>query len=263
MTELLSAIERLEEEGRISVAYQSDCCVLLHGDSRRVLPALPRGAFDAIITDPPYGIGYAPYDDDAEVFFELEDEFYHLLKDSGWLVFWWAVKKVPEVGRIQKFAYCWMLSAVFMHTASRCAFGWRTFIPIFVFSKGKPAISAKQQDAIPAVELPQFLGDAPRQGDFKPTYTQACLLEMFGKERIVLDPFAGLGSLLIANEETRIARLVVAIENDKNRIEKALEALKMRDLSVLAPSQKEEVVSYQQEPQLWLFGDLGNTCGSS
>ncbi|MBX6424171.1 site-specific DNA-methyltransferase [Thermosulfurimonas sp. F29] len=214
---------------------------------------MPSEAFDAIVTDPPYGVNYAPYDD-AEVFFELEDEFHRLLKNSGWFVFWWSTKKMPAIGRIKRFDYVWMLSVVFARTVSRCVLGWRTFTPVLVFSKGKPTVFAKRQDAIPAVELPQFLADPIRQGDFKPTYAQACLLEMFGKNGVVLDPFAGFGSLLVANEETRIARLVVGIEKDDSRVEKALEILKKRDLSVLGKGESGSVD--QGLESLPLFGAL-------
>ena len=46
---------------------------LYHGDCLEVLPTL--GKFDAVITDPPYGIGfeYASHDDDPEKWFALMD----------------------------------------------------------------------------------------------------------------------------------------------------------------------------------------------
>ncbi|MEM4971585.1 MAG: hypothetical protein QXE01_10100 [Sulfolobales archaeon] len=56
------------------------------GDARELIKEIPSGSVDAIITDPPYGVGKDRFDD-GEVFFELEDELYRVLRDHGWLIF--------------------------------------------------------------------------------------------------------------------------------------------------------------------------------
>ena len=50
--------------------YEEDGITIYHGDCREVLPDLERGAAECLLTDPPYGIGFAEYesheDDPAE-----------------------------------------------------------------------------------------------------------------------------------------------------------------------------------------------------
>jgi DNA modification methylase len=38
--------------------YESDGVWLYHGDCRELLPLIPNGSVDLVLTDPPYGIGY-------------------------------------------------------------------------------------------------------------------------------------------------------------------------------------------------------------
>ena len=37
--------------------YQDDAVTILHGDCREIVPTL--GKFDLLLTDPPYGVGFA------------------------------------------------------------------------------------------------------------------------------------------------------------------------------------------------------------
>jgi len=199
---------------------------LVHGDSRKLLRGFPDCYFDAIITDPPYGIGFEDYDSSAEVFFELEEEFFRVLKKGGWFVFWWSTKKIPDIAKIKKFAYRWMLIAEIKGATGKSIAGDRTYASIFVFSKGDAKVKARFADMLPAVELPQMNGRKIKQGDFKPTYVQGCLLSMFaGKNGKVLDPFAGFGSLLLSALLTGTGKEVWGVEIDEARFEVAKKIL--------------------------------------
>ena len=208
---------------------------LIHGDIKEEIKKLPDYYFDAIITDPPYGINFDKYDKSNDIFFELEDEFFRVLKKDGWFIFWWTVKKIPEVARFRKFQYKWMIIAEFQGTISKCAIGDRTYSPIFVFAKGEPKVKARIRDTIVAMEMPQILPQKIKQGDFKPTIAQSILLSIFaGKDGRVLDPFAGFGSLLLSSLLTGIGQ-VIGIEKDPIRYKIAKLILEQESIPLPIP----------------------------
>jgi hypothetical protein len=49
---------------------------------------------DAIVTDPPWGVGFDEYDD-FKVFLDVRDELYRVLKNDSWLVFYKVKFKNP------------------------------------------------------------------------------------------------------------------------------------------------------------------------
>ena len=199
--------------------FEKDNVVLVLGDAREVLKTVPDAFFDAVITDPPYGIGFEDYDSEKDVFFELEEELFRVLKKDAWLVFWWATKRIPEVSKLRLFKYRWMLVAEMKGLSRKGPLGDRNYAPIFVFSFGNPRLKRKIPDIIPAIELPLIDPRNIRSEDFKATYCQALLLSAFaGENGQVLDPFAGYGSLLLASLLTKSA-FVFGIEKNPNRFE--------------------------------------------
>jgi len=99
--------------------YRKGNIKVILGDCRKVLKNFKAGFFDTIITDPPYGIDYNnDYGVERNIFLEMEDEFYRVLRENSWLVFWWTVKRIPEV-RFEKFNFVWMLIASYYKTVSR------------------------------------------------------------------------------------------------------------------------------------------------
>ena len=44
--------------------YQDEAVTILHGDCFDLLPTFDAGVFDLVLTDPPYGVGYAEWDGD-------------------------------------------------------------------------------------------------------------------------------------------------------------------------------------------------------
>lgn len=210
----------------METVYEKRNVCLILGDATEVIRQFSDCYFDAIITDPPYGVGFdKTYDgkDADRVFFDLEGEFFRVLKWGGWFVFWWTIKKIPAVASITRFSYVWQMIARFEgNTRSVTPFGGRkTYAPVMVFSKGTAKVSMSLPDTVLAAELPQVEGVKIGQGDFKPTYTQAVLLSLFaGKGGRVLDPFAGFGSLLLASLLTGQAK-VVGVEKDRRRFEVA------------------------------------------
>ena len=82
--------------------YQDSHCTIYHGDCREILPGLPK--VDHVITDPPYGIGFAKYEthkDDPKFYRQLlQDSIFEAEKKARlWLdVRISSSKTLPRVG---------------------------------------------------------------------------------------------------------------------------------------------------------------------
>ncbi len=84
---------------------------ILLGDSVKVIKLIPAGTFNAIITDPPFGIDYDKqtdeqghavnsYQDDAENYrrlLSMAPDLYRVLKPDGWLIWFFGMSWYPEV----------------------------------------------------------------------------------------------------------------------------------------------------------------------
>jgi len=230
--------------------YQKGNVIIFNADSRELLPLLPKASFDLILTDPPYGIGYAFYDNSSEVFFEIEKELFRITQPNAFLVFWWSTKNLLNVNRFKLFTYHHLIIAQFYSTKSKTVVGDRKYTPVFVFKKGNPKINRRYADMIPTGELPIVEGKI-LSGDFKPTLSLTQLLFMFSDENsLILDPFAGYGSLPLVCSVWN--RRCIAIEKDKTRFEVAKKLLKEGKLSRPIPELEKEVgIKRLSHPTLW------------
>jgi len=211
---------------------------LVYGDAKKELKKIKNNSIDIIITDPPYNINYAEYDN-SDIFFELEREYYRVLKPDSWLVFWWSTKRIPAISKLKIFEYKWMIICWFHSTYSKCILGDRTFTPIFVYAKGKPKISYRRTDSILAEELP-ILQTKIRSGDFKPTFTLSQLLLMFTRKGdTILDPFMGFGSLGLVCKWFN--RNFIGIEIDEDRFKIAEDIIQKGTLTKSIPEYLEEL----------------------
>lgn len=175
--------------------YDKDGVTLYVGDCREILPKLPK--VDAIITDPPYNVGYE-YSEDVDDNQTAEDY-------QGWCHswFWWCKRKseriavspgIANIGtwhNIQKpdWVLCWHKPAAM----GRCRFGFSNWEPVVVY--GKPA-NAKN-DVFTATIKP----DAAVEGHPCPKplkWGQELVGMMTNEGDVVLDPFAGSGTTLVA-----------------------------------------------------------------
>jgi DNA modification methylase len=215
----------------LSKRFQGAHGVYCLGDARELIREVPDQSIDAIITDPPWGVyGYDPFDD-PKVFFDIQDEFYRVLKDDSWLVFFYTPKRLPEViSSIRRFSYVWVMPYIFFSfgTLSRNPLGSQaSYSIILIYSKGKPKIKVARRDTIFSYELPILADTTVKEPQFKPTGTVAELLTVFTREGdAVLDPFAGYGSIPLVCE--LFGRRWLAFEIDPLKYEVAKRIIENR-----------------------------------
>jgi len=221
-------------------SYRKGKVLLINADCLEVLPYFPTESVDLIMTDPPYGIGYADYDNSSKVFFKAEEELYRIAKRNSFLIFWWSTKKLLEVSKLKRFEYGHLLIAHFYTTYSKTVVGDRKYTPIFLFKKGNPKLAYRYADVLPTGELP-IVTSKIKSGDFKPTLALTHLLLMFStEESLILDPFAGYGSLPLVCSIWN--RKCIAVEKDKVRFEVAKRILQERKISKSIPEMETEII---------------------
>jgi len=200
--------------------YQDDYCTIYHGDCRDILPQL---SFDAVVTDPPYGITY-------EQTMKSAPKWAVISGDQSAALAQWIIKEVhpmpmlvfginhfpsalPEPGRW----VCWdkrlskaadrMLGSPFelawMNGPDKAGFMYRILHGGVVNADG--------------VGQPRC---HPMQ---KPVALFCCLLTDHFTTGIVLDPFMGSGTMLVAAKD--LQRQAIGIELEEKYCEIAAERL--------------------------------------
>jgi DNA modification methylase len=109
---------------------------------------------------------------------------------------------------------------------------------ILVFRKGNPQVYTRRYDLIPAEELP-FAIERVGNPQFKPTFTISVLLRMFSRENdLVLDPFAGFGSIPIVAEFFK--RRWIAFEIDERKFNIAVKFIREGKVSKIIVNEKQK-----------------------
>jgi DNA modification methylase len=97
------------------------------GDCREILPTLPRR--DCVVTDPPYGIGKAGWDDEFPSWiFEL----FAGIETIGLMPGVWNLLRCPQT--IGAARYRWTLAARLVNGMTRGAVGFGNWIPMLMYS---------------------------------------------------------------------------------------------------------------------------------
>ena len=174
---------------------------IICGDCLEVMKEMPNECVNMILTDPPYGVNKATWDDEG-VFIKSLPFLYRLLKEDSYLIVYGAIKKIPTIiNTIENagFVYVWQyilywsnINNIIHSPLGRCV-----YTPIFFFKKGNPKRS-------------QYLVDVHkyciRTNEIKighPTPKPVSNLEkliLFGsqEEKVIFDPFIGSGSVGVA-----------------------------------------------------------------
>ena len=219
--------------------YEGENGILCLGDARDLIKRVPDGYVDHVITDPPWGVGQDEYDD-GNLIYEIEDEMWRVLKGSAWMVFFSTPKYILRVREFRKFEYVWMIPYLFWSfgSVSRNPLGSQSsYSVVVVMRKGKPKVVHRRKDVIVSDELPVVKGNV-KEPQFKPTYAVATLLTMFTREGdVVLDPFAGYGSIPLVCEV--FGRKWIGFEIDPLKFRIAKQILKEKRVSDISRMKRE------------------------
>jgi len=186
------------------------------GDCRDVLPTL--GKVDAVVTDPPYGIGfdYIGYNDSAENLAALVDAFVPLCRALAD-----RVVITPGVSNIQRYpAADWIGAWTWGTTATYGKLGYNQWQPILFYGddiKGFGSVNGiLKSDRIQVGGWESKDNSAKGEGHCcpKPLGFVRALLSRFTNERqTILDPFAGSGTTGVA--AVQMGRDFIGVEREE------------------------------------------------
>jgi site-specific DNA-methyltransferase (adenine-specific) len=181
-------------------------CVLYCGDCLEVMPTLEAGSVDAVVTDPPYGIGYdyATYDDtETNLRNLIENTIPHYKRLADVSAVFCGVNNVckyPEPDWIG----CWFYGT----TGSWGKFGYNAWQPLLLYGTNNNRYG---MDTIKYSCIEKRVLGHPCS---KPLGLMERVVQRFTNEgQIILDPFMGSGTTGVACVNTN--RRFVGIELDE------------------------------------------------
>ena len=195
--------------------YQDDYATIYHGDARDILPHLE--PVDLVLTDPPYGVGYAEWDSE-------------IISASSWLPF--CQENAPIVlvtpGNGNQYDYpkpiwtgCWFRPGSIQH--AKGGQGFSHWEPILIYGKNPLSFDAKRIN-----NTNQGLGSlhpCPKPLDlFKWLIDQST-----ESGETILDPFMGSGTTLRAAKD--LGRKAIGIEIEEKYCEIAVDRLRQEVLA--------------------------------
>jgi len=203
--------------------YDHAGITIYHGDCREVLPTLRA---DAVVTDPPYGTNVTAWDDsiDAALFAACLDA------TRGYAVFFYSNTRLWHILRCLRESRADAWTAVW-HKANRVGLErhfapqWTPIVIAYRHENGPPKFWGKDLCACP-IRVQRDTGDHPTP---KPLGVTKWLVERATLPgQVVLDPFAGSGTTLVAAKH--LGRRAIGIEIDERYCETAAERLRQEVL---------------------------------
>lgn len=236
--------------------------VFYHADARDVLRGLPEDSVDLIVTDPPYGIGLykegsavssskfaesqgAMYDDDPKTIMDMLDEtFMHaarLLKPDGHAYVFFHMTRYEPVYLMLKrhFGECEATPLIWMKQTTGIGDPTRNWIysyePCFWVNRGRILVKPQPFNVLKYDTVGKKIHSVE-----KPVALMRHLVEASAvKGEIVLDPFAGSGSTLVA--AAQLGCRFIGIEKHQDFYRSAVDRV-ARDLASEAVSDVPPVV---------------------
>jgi site-specific DNA-methyltransferase (adenine-specific) len=221
----------------ISPYFQSDTVTLYNADCLEVMPTFAAGSIDAVITDPPYGIGYDGQEWDDKFDYlpfitKLHNEFCAILLEGGLCFAWMPKNELYKLG-IADFDF-----DIFIETKNFAQMRPHNilidcWVPVLMFSNGKPRRikkngMGKNWFMINTANTNRNSKNNPRN-ICHPTVKDASIIRYFielstKKGEIILDPFMGSGTTGVACVQT--GRKFIGIEISKDYCDIAVKRIR-------------------------------------
>jgi site-specific DNA-methyltransferase (adenine-specific) len=187
--------------------YDEDGITIYHADCREVLPTLADGSVDLVLTDPPWGIGKAEWDT------EFQKEWLEQVPRLGTAVCGvfpgvWNLLSLPD--RIDRLYYVWTLCVYIVNGMTRGAIGFGNWMPCVIYADGfgKGRCHRKASD-VSIVSIGHEL--KPAHPSPKPLPAMMWVVQRL-PGAVVLDPFAGSGTTLVAAKANNRRAIGIEIE---------------------------------------------------
>ena len=198
--------------------YERDGITIYHGDCREVLPTLE--PVDLVLTDPPYGVGRAAWDDALPLWWM--DDAARLAPVLGVMPGVPNLLRLPhEIGRL---TYRWTLAAHIVNGMTRGAMGYGNWIPCLVYAADSVSIFRQSSDAGRVVIGRDTKPDHPSP---KPYEAMRWFVSSL-PGGLILDPFMGSGTTLRAAKD--LGRRAIGIEIEERYCEIAARRLEQQVL---------------------------------
>ena len=193
--------------------YQDESCTIYHADCREILPLIE--PVDLVLTDPPYGVGKADWDDIFPMWWL--DDAARIAPVVGIMPGIANIPLVPfQIGRCR---YKWTLIAYLSNGQTRSTVGFGNYIPCMVYAADDVSVFKQDGDVGRIV----VGGDAkPDHPSPKPYQAMRWLVSRLPGETI-LDPFMGSGTTLRAAKD--LGRKAIGIEIEERYCEIAAKRL--------------------------------------
>jgi DNA modification methylase len=214
----------------MKIAFQNENVTLWHGDCREVIPTLH--GVDAVLCDPPYGIRHKSSHGATWEGKEIAGDGDTALRDWVWQTFAdkpramfgisWRQPPPPNVRTV----LIWDKGPAF--GAGDLRMPWKPcWEEIYIAGqgwRGRRDSGVLRGPCVPSWESgPAHDGNGRKHPHQKPTWLMRLLIEKLPDARLILDPFAGSGTTLLAAAEA--GRHAVGVEVDDGYCAKAVARL--------------------------------------
>lgn len=214
---------------------------VIHGDCLEVLKSLPSGSIDAVVTDPPYGVGV-----EYSSFVDTQENVSALVQAVMPELFRVSARITLSCGNGRQHLYpppTWTLAWIERAGSGRCAWGYQCWQPILVY--GKCPYLAAGLGCMPDIYMGN--GTVVNEGHKKSTIEHPCPkpdpLMRWWVRRVslegmtILDPFCGSGTTGVACMQT--GRNFIGIEIDAGYCEIARRRIADAANTLWTPAPKE------------------------